>query len=158
MSKRIFGHIAGYPEGSGFDTRAELSEVGLHKPRMAGVSGSIHEGVDSIILSGGYEDDEDYGATIIYTGAGGRDRQTGRQIANQTLTKYNLAFVYTKLHGLPVRLIRGHTQQSVYAPRVGYRYDGLYRVEDYWHTIGRSGYTIWRFRLVKIEGKDGSLW
>ncbi|MGN6430905.1 MAG: YDG/SRA domain-containing protein [Gaiellaceae bacterium] len=27
---------------------------------------------DSIVISGGYEDDEDYGDLIVYTGAGGR--------------------------------------------------------------------------------------
>lgn len=34
---------------------------------------------------------------------------------------------------------------------IAYRYDGLYRVEDYWCNTGKSGYTIWRFRLTKLS-------
>src|SRR4051794_26699720 len=107
MPKRIFGHIPTYPEGSGFDSRAELSEAGIHKPRMAGISGSALEGADSIVLSGGYEDDLDLGNEIIYTGHGGRDQETGQQIADQTMTRGNLALAYSMLNGLPVRVIRG---------------------------------------------------
>jgi hypothetical protein len=73
VPKRVFGHIPGYPEGSRFESRAELSEAGVHRPTMAGISGSESEGADSIVLSGGYEDDEDLGEEIVYTGHGGRD-------------------------------------------------------------------------------------
>ena len=151
MPQRIFGHIPGYPEGSGFGSRAELSDAGLHKPLIAGISGSSKEGADSIVLSGGYEDDQDFGDVIIYTGHGGRDPETGRQVANQTLTRGNLALAYNKLHGLPVRVIRGATHISPHSPPVGYRYDGLYIVEDYWHAKGKSGFDAWLYRLVKLE-------
>jgi hypothetical protein len=33
----------------------------------------------------------------------------------------------------------------------GYRYDGLYRVADAWHEKGKSGFQIWRYRLVAID-------
>lgn len=151
MPERIFGHIPDYPVGSGFDSRAELSQAGLHKPLIAGISGSGREGADSIVLSGGYEDDEDFGDEIIYTGHGGRDQDTGQQIANQTLTRGNLALAYNKLHGLPVRVIRGANHVSPFSPPVGYRYDGLYVVEDYWREKGRSGFDVWRFRLVRLR-------
>src|SRR5690242_14513245 len=117
MPGRTFGHIPGYPEGSGFDSRAELSEVGLHKPLIAGISGSGKEGADSIVLSGGYEDDEDFGTEIVYTGHGGRDQETGKQIANQNLFRGNLALAYNKLNGLPVRVIRGSNHVSLYSPQ-----------------------------------------
>jgi putative restriction endonuclease len=78
----VLGHVSGYPVDSRFDSRAELSEAGLHRHRQAGISGSASEGADSIVLSGGYEDDQDFGDTIVYTGHGGRDQETGRQIAD----------------------------------------------------------------------------
>lgn len=59
MTGPVFGHIPGYPVGSLFESRTELSEAGLHRHRQAGISGSASEGADSIVLSGGYEDDED---------------------------------------------------------------------------------------------------
>jgi len=150
MSKRIFGDIDGFPVGAFFSSREELSLARVHRPPQAGISGSGKEGADSIVLSGGYEDDHDDGDTIIYTGQGGRDQMTGKQTSDQLLERGNLALAYSCLHGLPVRVIRGSTHRSSLAPPVGYRYDGLYRVEDYWHTKGKSGHTIWRFRLTKI--------
>jgi putative restriction endonuclease len=39
----------------------------------------------------------------------------------------------------------------VRATEGGYRYDGLYRVEDYWHDRGKSGYLVWRFRLTTFK-------
>ena len=53
MPPRVFGHIAGYVEGSLFDSRRKLSEIGIHRPTMAGISGTPHEGADSIVVSGG---------------------------------------------------------------------------------------------------------
>lgn len=150
MPERAFGHIEGHPEGSRFESRAELSEAGVHRPLIAGISGSERDGADSIVLSGGYEDDEDLGDEIVYTGHGGRDAESGRQVAHQRLARGNLALAHSSTEGLPVRVIRGASLDSVYAPRSGYRYDGLYLVEDYWQAEGRSGFRVWRYRLIKL--------
>jgi putative restriction endonuclease len=150
MPERVFGHIEGHPEGKRFESRAELSEAGVHRPLIAGISGSEREGADSIVLSGGYEDDEDLGEEIVYTGHGGRDEDSRRQIAHQRLTRGNLALAHSSIEGLPVRVIRGDSLDSIYAPRSGYRYDGLYMVDDYWQAEGRSGFRVWRYRLIKL--------
>jgi putative restriction endonuclease len=145
----VFGEVPGYPEGSRFGTRAELSEAGLHRPRVAGISGSEKEGADSIVLSGGYEDDEDRGDEIVYTGHGGRDLQTGRQVADQNFRGGNRALALSSLNGFPVRVVRKVGAAS-HSPTSVYRYDGLYLVEDYWQERGRSGFLIWRYRLIKL--------
>jgi putative restriction endonuclease len=150
MPDRVFGHIPGYPEGSRFEARAELSEAGVHRPLIAGISGSEREGADSIVLSGGYEDDEDLGDEIVYTGHGGRDAESGRQVAHQRLTRGNLALAHSSMEGLPVRVVRGASLDSIYAPRSGYRYDGLYLVDDYWQEEGKSGFRVWRYKLIKL--------
>jgi putative restriction endonuclease len=150
MSSRIFGDIPGIPEGSEFENRVVLSHYGVHRPLQAGISGSQLEGADSIVLSGGYEDDDDLGDEIIYTGHGGRSLDTGQQVADQQMARQNLALALNCQRGLPVRVIRGHNHRSLYSPVVGYRYDGLYRVDSYWREQGRSGFNVWRFRLVKM--------
>jgi putative restriction endonuclease len=134
-----------------FDNRRALSEAGVHCPTMGGISGSGTEGADSIVLSGGYEDDEDLGDTIVYTGHGGNDPATARQIADQELSRGNLGLAVSCRDGLPVRVVRGAGLDSPFAPAQGYRYDGLYRVESYWHEQGRSGFLVWRFRLVRDD-------
>lgn len=153
MGERLFGHVPGYPEGSLFENRQELNESGVHVPTQAGISGSQTAGAESIVLSGGYEDDVDLGDTIIYTGHGGRDPNTGQQIHDQPFTRGNRALALSKQNGLPVRVIRGSNHDSPYSPRFGYSYDGLYAVECFWHEVGKSGFRIWRFRLVKIREK-----
>ncbi len=150
MTDRIFGDIPGHPPGSIFADRAELHETGVHRPLQAGISGSATEGADSIVLSGGYEDDEDHGDLIIYTGSGGRDQQTGTQTHDQPFAGRNRALAFSCMNGLPVRVIRGSTHDFVHSPPYGYSYDGLYLVEKYWHEPGRSGFRVWRFRLVEI--------
>ena len=150
MAKRLFGAIPGIVEGDLFKTRLELSAGHVHAPTQAGISGSEKEGADSIVLSGGYEDDLDLGDEIIYTGHGGRDLITGKQTTNQPMTRGNLALALNAQNGLPVRVIRGPNRVSPHAPLSGYQYDGLYQVKDYWQGTGRSGYTVWRYRLVKI--------
>ncbi|HKH11557.1 MAG TPA: YDG/SRA domain-containing protein [Rubrobacter sp.] len=153
MTERIFGHIPGYPEGFLFENRTELNESRVHVPTQAGISGSQTEGADSIVLSGGYEDDADHGDVLIYTGHGGRDQSTGQQIHDQPFTRGNRALALSKQNGLPVRVIRGSNHDSPYSPPSGYSYDGLYAVEEFWHEVGKSGFEIWRFRLVKIPDK-----
>ncbi|MEH0153009.1 YDG/SRA domain-containing protein [Limibacter armeniacum] len=62
---RVFGEIKGVIEGQLFGNRILLAEAGIHKPHVAGISGSENEGADSIVISGGYVDDEDLGVFTI---------------------------------------------------------------------------------------------
>lgn len=145
---RIFGDVPGVSEGDLFLSRLKLSKAGVHKPTQAGISGSQTDGADSVVLSGGY-DNKDLGNTIIYTGHGGRDDSTGEYIGDQELTRQNLALVVSKERGLPVRVIRGANHHSDFAPKRGYRYDGLYIVEDFWKDSVNS-HVVLRFKLTKI--------
>tara|TARA_Y100000031_G_scaffold129974_1_gene149383 strand:+ start:1076 stop:1651 length:576 start_codon:yes stop_codon:yes gene_type:complete len=51
--------------------------------------------------------------------------------------------------GYPVRVVRG-PHANPHAPGSGYRYDGLFRVVDHWQARGRSGFLVWRYRMVRI--------
>ncbi len=150
MSDRVFGEIQGVSIGTTFQTRKDAAAAGVHKPLQKGISGSKDEGADSIVISGGYEDDFDSGDEIIYTGAGGQDER-GRQIENQKLSGDNLALAKSEIDGLPVRVIRGADKKNSYAPEAGYRYDGLYKVDSHWHEIGKAGFLVYRFKLTKLD-------
>ena len=152
MKKRLFGNIPNVIEGQHFNTRLELSHSLVHRPPRAGISGSQTEGADSIILSGGYEDDKDFGDVILYAGHGGRDRKSKKQTADQNLNSLNLALMKNGALNLPIRVIRGAALSSPYAPQSGYRYDGLFYVESYWKEKGASGFDVWVFKLVKHPG------
>ena len=93
--------------GTLFSSRRELHDAGIHRGLMRGIA---PQGL-SIVLSGGYVDDQDLGDEIIYTGEGGRDTDTGRQIAYQTLTGGNLFLAQNCQRGIPVRVSRGYKSE-----------------------------------------------
>jgi len=145
---RIFGEIKDVVVGTEFASRAKLAASGIHKPTQAGISGSSKKGADSIVVSGGYEDDEDYGDYLIYGGQAGFDPNTKLQNEDAELGRGNLALVVSYNKGLPVRVTRGlGSRQHTY------RYDGLYLVEKWWVDRGKSGFRIYRFALRKIDDK-----
>lgn len=148
---RIFGEIMGCPEGVTFASRAEVAAAGVHRALQAGIVGTGKDGAESIVSSGGYEDDDDGGDELLYTGHGGRDNN-GRQIANQTFSASGNAALQTSWKtGALVRVVRGADPKSPYAPDQGYRYDGLFRVEDAVMVPGQGGFLVCRFRLVKVR-------
>ena len=79
---RRFGQIEGISLGDQFSHCQYLSQTGIHRPPIAEISGSDHEGYDSIVLNGGYESDEDYSDEIVYTGQGGRSPSDSRPDLN----------------------------------------------------------------------------
>lgn len=128
MSGPVFGEIRGVLVGAAYADRELLSRAGVHRPTQGGIGGSQSVGADSIVVSGGYQDDEDLGDLVVYTGQGGRDPNTGLQISDQELTRGNLALAKSCDAGLPVRVVRGAGGDPAFSPRNGYRYDGLYFV------------------------------
>ncbi|MFF4196646.1 YDG/SRA domain-containing protein [Nonomuraea sp. NPDC001831] len=157
MAKR-FGHVKGQPVGTLYAKRADVRAAGVHAPPVNGISGNGREGADSIVVSGGYVDDEDYGDVIIYTGHGGRDPDTGRQIRDQEISDPgNAGLVRSQLSGLPVRVVRGAHKKSPHGPTAGLRYDGLFRVESHSAKIGIDGFRIWQFKLVKLSDDEISI-
>jgi putative restriction endonuclease len=143
------GQIKGVSLGAMYPDRKTLSAAGVHRATQAGITGPAKQGAESIVLSGGYVDDVDDGDEIIYTGHGGRDQNTGRQVSDQEFTDQNQALVTSCLNGLPVRVVRGAQHRSPHSPLTGYRYDGLYFVESYWSERGKHGFLVCRFRLVR---------
>ena len=145
-SSSHFGPVPGIVPGHEFANRLELWGAGVHRQTQAGISARQGEGAESIVLSGGYEDDEDFGTVIIYTGRGGRSAETNQQVADQTLTRANCELARNVLTGLPVRVTRKVTE----AGRSFYRYAGLFRISSYWAGPGKSGHQVWRFRLEML--------
>lgn len=129
--------------------------AGVHRFSQQGISWS-RVGADAIVLSGGYVDDEDLGYEIIYTGEGGRDQSTGRQVSDQQMVRGNAALSESHRLGLPVRVVRGATHRSEFSPSVGYQYGGTYRVDEVWHEASVDGPLIYRYRLSRLA--DGDRW
>ncbi|RXG62368.1 E3 ubiquitin-protein ligase UHRF1 [Armadillidium vulgare] len=119
-----FGPIPGVEVGTLWKFRLQVSEAGVHRPHVAGIHGRENSGAYSIVLAGGYEDDEDRGEEFTYTGSGGRDlsgnKRTAEQSCDQILTRMN-------------------------------KYDGIYKIVRYWQAPGKSGFKVWRYLLRRDD-------
>ncbi|KAJ0620275.1 histone-lysine N-methyltransferase family member SUVH9 [Helianthus annuus] len=156
--KRIVGAIPGVNVGDVFFFRMELCVVGLHGQAQAGIdyltSGQSSNGepiATSVIVSGGYEDDEDAGDVIIYTGHGGQDKHS-RQVLHQKLEGGNLGMERSMHYGIEVRVIRGFRYEGSASGKV-YVYDGLYKIVEAWFDVGKSGFGVFKFKLVRMENQ-----
>ncbi|KAA8548293.1 hypothetical protein F0562_004722 [Nyssa sinensis] len=107
----------------------------------------------SIVLSGQYEDDLDNCEDVVYTGQGGNNLLGNkRQIRDQVMERGNLGLKNCMEQCVPVRVVRGHQSASSYVGKV-YTYDGLYKVVNYWAEKGVSGFTVYKYRLKRLEGQ-----
>lgn len=152
MAEYKFGDIEGVSEGAEFADRSALRAAGIHLALVAGIDGNRNDGCPSIVLNGGYVDDVDFGDEIIYTGHGGNNPGTRKQIKHQSWDDGgNKALLVSEMHGLPVRVTRGHKHKSPYSPKNGYRYCGLYMVVKHFPAEGQDGFSICRYRLLKVS-------
>jgi hypothetical protein len=135
--------------GAWWPLMATVRRDGAHALTQAGVYGNQSEGAFSIVACGGvgYDGvDNDQGNVLWYSGPLAPDgaMKPGSQYLamNQTTCQ-------------PVRVIRGANGGGPWAPKVGYRYDGLYRVEDYGLvTKGNTEEEFWLFKLVRMQNQE----
>ncbi|URD95183.1 SRA [Musa troglodytarum] len=158
--RRIIGSIPGISVGDVFFFRMELCVVGLHGQVQAGIdyvpasrSASGEPVATSIIVSGGYEDDDDKGVVLIYTGHGGRSQNMQRHCVNQKLEGGNLALERSMNYGIEIRVIRGIKFDGSPSGRV-YVYDGLYKIVDCWMDVGKSGFAVYKYKFLRMEGQE----
>lgn len=142
-----FGEIDGVNEGAVFKDLPHAAKARLIANSQKGISSGLdtegNYGADAIVLNGGYDTDEDDGVRIVYTGDGAKNpgtEPTSRERA--LLSSYD--------HKLPIRVIRGSKLKSVYAPKEGCRYDGLYQINDSFQVKSGTGSMVYLFVLDKI--------
>ncbi|CAH1762066.1 9374_t:CDS:2 [Entrophospora sp. SA101] len=150
-----FGEIPNVPVGTWWFTRMECCHAGVHGPPVAGIA-YYSEGATSVALSGGYEDDVDWGEAFTYTGSGGRDLRgtadnpknlrTAPQSKDQTLTCGNLALKISFETKKPIRVIRGYKLNNQYAPSEG--------VERWWEEVGVSGFKVYKYAFKRLPVLD----
>ncbi|KAG0616455.1 hypothetical protein M758_5G117100 [Ceratodon purpureus] len=145
------GDVPGVIVGDRFDYRSEMYVVGLHRQTQAGIV-YVDYGADkiatSVVASGGYEDDRDYGEVLHYSGQGGNDyRGEKRQQEDQTRSIANEALVRSFQLRIPVRVNRGHDVETTKGWNKIYSYDGLYDVYNATTEMGASGYKVYKFEL-----------
>ncbi|XP_061362839.1 E3 ubiquitin-protein ligase ORTHRUS 2-like [Gastrolobium bilobum] len=145
--------------GESWPDRLECRQWGAHFVPVGGIAGQSNRGAQSVVLSGGYVDDQDHGEWFLYTGSGGKDL-SGNKRTNKThsfdqkFEKYNRSLQVSCLKGYPVRVVRSHKEKrSSYAPESGVRYDGIYRIEKCWQIAGLQGFKVCRYLFVRCDNE-----
>ena len=143
----MHGRIRGVPIGALFSNRRALYLAGVHRDIRRGICGSgiADRGAESVVLSGGHEDDIDLGTTVYYTGMGGRDPK-GQQTADQVFVGLNRSLATNVESGIPIRLLAATNGE--------FEYRGLFDVQDAWNTVGISGWTVCRYRLEAVQSQE----
>ncbi|EIE25476.1 hypothetical protein COCSUDRAFT_13684 [Coccomyxa subellipsoidea C-169] len=155
------------PRGTGirvgefWKDRLDCRQWGAHFPHVAGIAGQSGQGAQSVVLSGGYEDDLDEGEWFLYTGSGGRDLSGNKRVNkiqsfDQTFDKMNKALLISCEKGLPVRVVRSHKEKrSAYAPseEQPVRYDGIYRIARAYRKPGTQGQLVCRYVFIRCENE-----
>ncbi|KAF7322260.1 Carboxymuconolactone decarboxylase [Mycena chlorophos] len=159
MAKAKYGALPGVPVGATFANREALREAGVHMQLQSGIWPNISTGAYSVVLNGGYEDDDDNGDTITYTGQGkgllAQQAGFGRQEGDQDWkSPGNLSLKRSSETRRPIRVIRGDKCNSRFAPTSGFRYDGLYYVNNPRRKIGKSGHKVCVFDLERLPGQE----
>eukprot|EP01024_Parvocaulis_polyphysoides_P030878 TRINITY_DN28054_c0_g3_i2.p1 TRINITY_DN28054_c0_g3~~TRINITY_DN28054_c0_g3_i2.p1 ORF type:complete len:721 (+),score=140.41 TRINITY_DN28054_c0_g3_i2:81-2243(+) len=170
MKNHHFGHITaemdttrglGVRVGDWWKYRLDAYQWGVHMNHVGGISGQSGLGAQSVVISGGYEDDRDEGDWFLYTGSGGRDlsgnkRTNKKQSFDQEFALYNESLRQSCLKGLPVRVVRSvKEKRSAYAPpqETPIRYDGIYRVMACWRKAGAQGLLMCRYLFVRADNE-----
>jgi E3 ubiquitin-protein ligase UHRF1 len=154
--------------GAGWNDRLHCRQWGAHFPHVAGIAGQSGVGAQSVVLSGGYEDDMDEGEWFLYTGSGGRDLSGNKRVSNvqsfdQAFDKMNEALRVSCERGLPVRVVRSAKEKrSAYAPPPPeegvvsgppLRYDGIYMVTRAYRKPGAQGKLVCRYLFVRCDNE-----
>ncbi|GKB52943.1 histone-lysine N-methyltransferase, H3 lysine-9 specific SUVH4 isoform X1, partial [Tanacetum coccineum] len=139
--ERRIGHLPGIDVGHQFCSRAEMVAVGLHCHWLNGIDSmgknyrkKVKEENDGILGS-------------------------KHQYKNQELKLGNLALKNSMDQSIPVRFIRGHPSKDKglnKKKKEGFKlftYDGLYKVVDCRFDVGKSGFSVYKFSLKRLEGQ-----
>ncbi|TKA47688.1 hypothetical protein B0A54_02062 [Friedmanniomyces endolithicus] len=129
--------------GQWWPTQLTTVRDGAHGLPIAGISGTAGEGAYSCIMSAGHGyEDEDHGEWVLYCGTDSKDG---------TVTDYTQRMLESVENGKPVRFIRSHELKSPFAPEIGFRYDGLYKVVSFERLDNASSTRQrHRFRLERL--------
>lgn len=156
-NKRLIGSIPGVSVGDIFCRFIELCVIGLHGRTQVGIDYISADQTEtgqaiatSIVYSGGYEDNEDFGDVIIYSRQGGKGKHN-KPCGHQKWEGGNLALDNSRRYDIEIRVIHGIKVEKSAGKM--YVYDGLYKIDQTWCDVGKYGYRVFKFKLVRVPGQ-----
>lgn len=100
------------------------------------------------MVASGYDEDTDNGDTIYYSEPSAHN--TAVTNVDEKAKKGALALMTSYTSQKPIRVIRKYTGKWHGAPKAGFRYDGLYRVETFFERDRKNASGKYKlFKLVR---------
>ncbi|XP_078046937.1 uncharacterized protein LOC144475185 [Augochlora pura] len=142
-----YGQIPEFPPGSWWGIRMDCSRDRVHDP----FDKNIHIGpfgVTSFCTSSiNSNEDIDLGNFLTLTGQRYFDEKSD---TDPLIKNYE--------NQVPVRLIRSYNLLNEFAPKTGYRYDGLYIVANFWIAVNPDSTKYYKFALLRLTNQDPPSW
>ncbi|KAJ3646639.1 hypothetical protein Zmor_024217 [Zophobas morio] len=175
--KNSFGPILGIQVGTVWNDKSQIFEAGVHTNSASNVCGA-EEGVYSIVLENPHEVLQDCGDEFyynIFSRSTMKPRTITTKVFIQHITKMakqltsnchnykreNCSFGKADIweRGKPIRIVRSDKLRNIskFAPENGFRYDGIYKVVEYFPHIDATGCIVWRF-LMKRDDPNPVPW
>ena len=152
-----FGEIV--PVGTTFSSWAELFFRRVHCMKRSSVAGPTEGGAQSLCLSSKVKGHLDEGDRLSYTASrlqGVKRNSIADEASRARYEQLNhmvprgARLLRKSLEtGKLIRLIRSKSGPAAHAPKESFRYDGMYRVTQWWIEVGAGGLDIIKFRLVR---------
>ncbi|XP_053981844.1 guanylate cyclase alpha-like [Hylaeus volcanicus] len=142
-----YGSISGFPSGSWWGIRMDCSRDRVHDPFNENIQIGPF-GVTSICTpSVNLNEDIDFGNSLTFTGQKYVDEESD---IDPLIKNYE--------NQIPVRLIRSYNLLNKFAPKTGYRYDGLYIVTKFWIGVNSDSTKYYKFSLLRLNGQEPPSW
>ncbi|GAU33363.1 hypothetical protein TSUD_364880 [Trifolium subterraneum] len=161
-TRRRAGGVPGIEVGDIFFFRMEMCLVGLHAQSMGGIDYmNIKDGSKddtmalSVVSSGVYGDESKDNDILYYSGSGENFNKKDKHVTDQKLQRGNLALDRSAQRHDEVRVIRG-LRDTVNRSAKIYMYDGLYKIEDSWIEMEKSGGGVFKYKMVRLPGQKSA--
>ncbi|KAK0163536.1 hypothetical protein PV327_007208 [Microctonus hyperodae] len=142
----IYGPIQGFSSGHWWGIRMDCSRDQVHSPFDKDIQTGPF-GVASICTSHlNTTNDIDLGTLLTFTG--------GEYISG----KMDDPLMYNYQHNIPLRLVRSYNLTNEFAPKTGYRYDGLYIVISSWIGVSSNSKKYYKFSLARLNNQEPPPW
>ncbi|XP_058803737.1 uncharacterized protein LOC131671381 [Phymastichus coffea] len=143
-----YGPLPGCLPGKWWAIRMDCSRDYVHEP----VNENIHDGpygaVSICTPHLNLYNDIDLGNVLTFTS---REYCASNKSVDDSL-------VLSYKNQIPIRLVRSYCCSSKYAPRTGYRYDGLYTVVHHWIGVSADTKKHHKFVLIRVLNQEPPPW
>ncbi|KAF7996790.1 hypothetical protein HCN44_002436 [Aphidius gifuensis] len=145
----VYGPIDKFPSGSWWGIRIDCSRDKVHSSFNDDICFDTY-GAASICTSHlNPHNDVDIGDYLTFTS----------DEYNHKLNLSNHPMIKSFQNNIPIRVIRSHNLNNEFAPKTGYRYDGIYAISSFWIGLSSSSSKRYlKFSLSRIKNQAAPSW